>query len=256
MKPFPPPPGFQAHQLPHAYAWVRPNRAKPLLSFWKKTGAHLRLREAVRRHPQSVRFPGRLPVVSAPVAGMGTVVVRPCAHGGLWGRLARDFYLGPGRALREIRVSERLAQTRIPTPRIDAVIFYAAGPWNRIEVATSLVPESRDLVQHLTRRPGIAERTRLFSAVRKLLDQLHRHGIRHPDLNARNILLAPAPQGGFSAWLLDVDAVRFGEPGNQGVERANRHRLLRSLLKRAHLGDLGWSEAEVTKLWRELFPRR
>ena len=251
-----PPSGFQVRRLPHASAWFRPGLEKPILSFWRKAGANLRLSEAVRRHPQSLRFSGRLPVVAAPVAGAGTLVVRPCAHGGLWGHVARDLYLGSDRALREIRASERLARIKITTPRIETVIFYPAGPWNRIEVVTSLIPDSLDLVQHLALRPGTAERARLFSAVRKLLDQLHRHGIRHPDLNARNILLAHAPRRGFTAWLLDVDVVRFGESGRHHVDQSNRHRLLRSLLKRARLGDLGWSEAEVTKLWRELSPRR
>ena len=38
------------------------------------------------------------------------------------------------------------------------------------------------------------------------------------------------------------------------VDTANRNRLLRSLLKLARRGDLGWSEQEVPRLWRELFP--
>ena len=255
MKPFPPPPGFQGRRLPSAFAWFRQGREKPILSFWRKAGGNLRLGESARRHPQSTRFSGRLPVVAAPVAGVGTLVVRPCAHGGLWGRLTGDLYLGPDRALREIQASQRLARFKVHTPRIEAVIFYPASLGNRIEVVTSLVPESQDLVQHLARRPGTAERARLFSAVRKLLDQLQRHGIRHPDLNARNILLAHAPTRGFTAWLLDVDGVCFGEPGSHRVDQANRHRLLRSLWKRARLGDLGWSEAEVAKLWCELSPR-
>jgi hypothetical protein len=35
---------------------------------------------------------------------------------------------------------------------------------------------------------------------------------------------------------------------------ANRHRLLRSLLKLSKLGTLGFTEKEVPSLWRELFP--
>lgn len=256
MKSFPPPPGFQAHRLPRAYGWFRTNRGNTLLSFWKKAGTHLRLGEAVRRHPQSLRFSGRQPVFAAALDGAGTWVVRTCAHGGWWGRLARDLYPGPGRALREIRAGERLARMKIPTPRIEAVLFYPAGPFWRIEVVTALVPGSQDLVGYLATRPGAPQRARVFAAVRRLLGQLHEQGVHHPDLNARNILLAPSSRGGFTPWLLDVDVVRFEEPDSKAVDRANRHRLLRSLLKRARLGDLGWSESEVTKLWRELFPRR
>jgi hypothetical protein len=143
----------------------------------------------------------------------------------------------------------------IRTPKIQAVLFYPAGPFGRVEVVSSCIPQSQDLTAFLSRRPLAGERARGFSAVRQLLADCRRHGVRHPDLNARNILLAQAPRGGWTGWLLDVDAVRFEEPNRDMVDIANRHRLLRSLLKRARHGDLGWSEAEVPRLWQELFPR-
>ena len=252
---FPPPPGFQVWKLPQGFAWSRSGRKKPILAFWQKTGGHLRLSEAARRHSQSLRFAGRRAVTATPIPGAGTLVVRPCAHGGWWGRLAGDLYIGPERARREIRLSDHLIRMKIPTPRIETVVFYPAGPLVRLEVVTAWVPESQDLVRHLAARPGASLRARVFAAVRKLIRQLHHHGICHPDLNARNILLAPSSRGGFIAWLLDVDVVRLGVPGRSSVDQANRARLLRSLLKRARLGELGWSETEVAQLWRELFPR-
>ena len=238
-----------------ALAWFRPKTEKPILTLWQKTAPGRRLGEATRRHPQAQHHAGRAAVHSAPFPGADRLVVRPCVHGGFWGRLTRDLYPSPARVLREIRASEHLEKIKIPTPRIEAVILYPAGPFYRFEVVTRQIPESQDLVQALAGRPSPAVRTRLFSAVRKLLSQLHRHGIRHPDLNARNILLAPS-RSGWTAYLLDVDAVLFETPSAPAVDTANRHRLLRSLLKRARLGDLGWSEAEVAQLWRELFPRR
>jgi 3-deoxy-D-manno-octulosonic acid kinase len=253
MKPWPAPDGFLARRLPAATAWLRPRTEKPILSTWQKTGTHLRLGEVTRRHPQSTRHPGRAPVHSAPFPGAGELVVRPCLHGGGWGILAGDLYLGPARVRREILASSRLSRMQIPTPEIEAVLFYPAGPFVRMELVTRKIPESRDLVQRLAQRPGPAERKLIFSAVRKLFTQLHRHGIRHPDLNARNILLAGDRRP--TAWLLDVDGVCFDSPSTPSIDTANRHRLLRSLLKRARLGDLGWSESEVAKLWRELFPR-
>lgn len=254
---FPPAPvGFLERRLPHALAWFRPEADRPIRSVWKKTGPALRLSEVARRHPESRTYAGRLPVPSAPFAAAGTFVIRPCAHGGLWGRLVRDLYRGAGRALREIRAADRLERLNIPTPRILAVIFYPAGFFCRIEIVTRMIPHSCDLVHFLKRRPPQAERRRAFSAVRNLVGQLHRHGIRHPDLNARNILLSPAPRAGWIAHLLDVDAVRWGIPSGSDVEITNRNRLLRSLLKRARKGDLGWSEAEVAGLWREILSRR
>lgn len=254
MRRFTAPDGFQSETLPTGPAWFRPDAKKPILTFWRRTDAGLPLGKVSGRHPDSRRFPGRGTVVSAPFAGLGTVLLRPCVHGGLWGRLARDLYPGPSRVRREILWSERLSRLGIPTPRIQAALFYPVGPFFRMEVATSFIPEGRDLNDLLSSRPLAGQRSRIFSAVRKLFEQLHRHGVRHPDLNARNILLAPAGSGSWNAWLLDVDAVRFGDSGNPAVDTANRHRLLRSLLKLARFGDLGWSEQEVPRLWRELFP--
>lgn len=254
MSPFPAPDGFVARSLPAGSGWFRPGVEKPIRAAWKKIDARLRFSEIARRNPGAHRYAGRVAVHSAPFPGAGILVVRPCVHGGLWGRIAGDIYLGPDRARREIHASKRLFQMKIPTPQVEAVLFYPAGPFIRIEVVTRLIPESRNLVQRLASRPDSPERKRIFSAVRKLLKQLHGCGIRHPDLNARNILLGPSRTP--TAWLLDVDGVRLEEPLASTVDNANRNRLLRSLLKRARLGDLGWSEPEVVKLWRELFPRR
>lgn len=254
MKAFSAPEGFQLEALPTGPAWFRPDAKKAILTFWKRMDAGLPLGKVAGRHPDSRRFPGRGTVVSAPFAGLGTVILRPCVNGGLWGRFARGLYPGPSRVRREILRSERLAQLGIPTPRILAALYYPAGLFFRIEVATFFIQGGRDLNDLLSSRPLAGQRSRIFSAVRKLLDQLQRHGLRHPDLNARNILLSPSASGSWSAWLLDVDALRFGDPASPAVDTANRNRLLRSLLKLARLGDLGWSEQEVPRLWRELFP--
>lgn len=253
MKPYPAPEGFVARPLPNGFGWFRPKIEKPIRSVWRQGGDRLRLSEIARRSPGSQSYSGRVPVYSAPFGAAGILVVRPCVHGGWWGRIARDLYLSPARVLREIHATDRLGRLKIPAPQVEAVLFYPAGPLVRIEVVTRQVPESQDLVRRLRTRPGAGERARIFAAVRKLLGQLHRHGIRHPDLNARNILLSPA--GGDTAWVLDVDAVRFENPNSASVATANRNRLLRSLLKRARAGDLGWSEAEVAKLWKELSQR-
>ena len=248
------PNGFITRNLPIGCAWFRPKTEKAIRAVWQKRGTYLRLSEIARRLPGSHHNAGRTSVYSAPFPGAGTLVVRPCVHGGWWGRVAGDLYLGPSRVVREILAADRLHRMKIPTPQVEAVLFYPAGPFVRMEVVTRKIPESQDLVQRLASRPGPAERYRIFSAVRKLLAQLHRQGIRHPDLNARNILLSG--KGTSAAWLLDVDAVQFDTPSSTTVDTANRNRLLRSLLKRARLGDLGWSESEVAKLWKELFPRR
>jgi 3-deoxy-D-manno-octulosonic acid kinase len=168
----------------------------------------------------------------------------------------RDLYFGPGRALREIIGSQALHTKGIPTPEILAVLFYPAGLFVRIDVVTSAVPDSQDFVSFLFSRPARSEKKGALTAVRGLLAKLRQHGVVHPDLNARNILLARRSGSPLRAWILDVDAIRWESANSKDVDTANRNRLLRSLFKRARLGDLGMDESSVKFLWRELFPTR
>lgn len=256
MIPAPPPEGYQSIRLPTGAAWVLPRARKPLVAGWQKLNFQVPLRLAAQKHPKAVKFRGRAPVTAFPCPGLGEVVVRPCWHGGYWGHLTQDLYLGSARALRELVRSRTLRAKKIPTPEILAVLFYPAGCFLRIDVVTSAVPTARDLVSFLSSRPKNAEQKGAFTAIRSLFSKLQLHGILHPDLNARNILLSRKAQGPWQAWLLDVDAIRVESPKNTAVDTANRNRLLRSLFKRARLGDLGMKEPSVKLLWRKLFPSR
>ena len=72
---------------------------------------------------------------------------------------------------------------------------------------------------------------------RRLLMQLANHGVIHPDLNVKNILLRPTPEG-IEALIIDVDVVRW-DPNRAAADtmRANIARLTRSVRKwRAHFG--------------------
>jgi len=212
------------------------------------------LRLSARRHPAARLYRGRAPVVAIPCQGLDTIVVRPCFHGGFWGILTQDIYLSSSRARREIIRSQWLQDRKIPTPSILAVLFYPAGPGLRIDVVTAAIPNSMDFVSFLSSSPSAADRKGALGAIRSLFSRLHHHGIVHPDLNARNILLSRRPRSPWQAWVLDVDAIRIEEAGHAKVDQSNRHRLLRSLLKRARRGDLGLPASAVPALWRELFP--
>ena len=250
-----PPKGFQLHSLPTGPAWIRPTFRKPILTAWQKLNPKIPLRQASRRHPEHRLFPGRAPVVFLPIPSSVGIVVRPCVHGGFCGKFTRDLYFNASRASREIDRASILSEKKIPTPQIPAVLFYPVGPFWRIDIVTTYLPESRDLASFLSTRPKPADRARVFSAVRRLFQNCTRQGIRHPDLNARNILLVGSFQKNPQAWLLDVDAILLEIAAPTQVESANRNRLLRSLLKRSRCGDLGYSEKDIPALWRELFPR-
>jgi len=256
MNPPPPPRGYQSIRLPTGSAWILPRAKKNLIAGWQKLNLQTPLRRASRQHPEAAIFRGRAPVVSFPCEGLGRIVVRPCIHGGFWGRLTRDLYLGPSRANRELSRSRTLRSKKIPTPEILAVLFYPVGCFFRIDVVTAAISGSLDLVDFLASRPTPSQRRSGFAAIRSLLSRLRQYGVHHPDLNARNILLSHLTKRPWQAWLLDVDCVHIGTPGDTRTDTANRNRLLRSLLKRSRLGDLGMNETRVQALWRELFPTR
>jgi hypothetical protein len=206
--------------------------------------------------------------------GAGDVVVRHAWHGGALRGVTRDLFAPPTRAPRELRTSERLRAAGVPTP---AVVAYARYPAPlglcRVDVATRLVPDARDLAAVLL--PGGAgagaggrdeagERLRAgwLDATAALVGALARAGARHPDLNLKNVLLAAAPPNGsrdaggaapVRAWVLDVDVASLpaGAP-TPGQARAaldaNLARLRRSLDKWRRTRGLPVGPAELAAL--------
>jgi hypothetical protein len=87
----------------------------------------------------------------------------------------------------------------------------------------------------------------MLAATATLLAGLTRVGARHPDLNLKNILLAPTAAEGSHAYVLDVDRITFGPRGSTRVAESNLSRLGRSARKwrelyGAHIddADLAW----------------
>jgi 3-deoxy-D-manno-octulosonic acid kinase len=194
------------------------------------------------RHPERQAFRGRAPTYAAPLPqGAGRVVVRHAWHGGLLRGVTRDLYLPPTRAPGELRMSEWLRAAGVRTPRVVAYVRYPA-PLGlcRVDVATELVPDGRDLAAVLRPAPddhhAAALRDAWTEATADLVAGLTRLGARHPDLNLKNVLLARDEAGATRAWVLDVDVVRVTgcPPSGRDVERvyrANVQRLARSLDK-------------------------
>jgi hypothetical protein len=84
-------------------------------------------------------------------------------------------------------------------------------------------------------------------AVAALLRALVRAGARHPDLNAKNVYLSRA-DGAWTAYVLDVDRVRFGAPDDGAVAVRNLTRLLRSLRKRRTQAALAITDDQLDRL--------
>lgn len=186
------------------------------------------LYEWAASHPERRALTGRLPVYAAPLPGGTRIVVRRNAHGGWLASWRRDRFVR-SRAPYELDASLALAELGVPTT---IVACYALYRLNVIEsaadVATLELPPGRDLASALLDTPAAEAGTAIWPSVRSLLLAMARQGVWHQDLNVKNIYVASSG----AAVLLDVDRVRFTDPG-RGVAQLNTARLLRSLNKLA-----------------------
>jgi 3-deoxy-D-manno-octulosonic acid kinase len=194
------------------------------------------LYEYAARHPGRRTMAGRAPVYAAPLPDGRRVVVRHSRHGGLLAPLTGDLFVRPGRAPAELAASTRLGAAGVPTPEIVAYLLYPAGALLcRIDVASAEIADADDLGAVLADPARARDTAAWLPAVATLLAALARAGAHHADLNVKNVLLARSaarPTG----YVLDVDRVRFGEPGDPRIEGANAARLLRSARKRRAAG--------------------
>ncbi|MES2176831.1 MAG: lipopolysaccharide kinase InaA family protein [Gemmatimonadota bacterium] len=190
------------------------------------------LYEAAARDLGARVLHGRGPVYSIALPVSGTrAVVRRNRHGGLFAPITRDLFLPPTRAPRELAIANRLIAAGVRTP---PVLMYGVvsvgGIARRADVVTQEIGDSRDLATYMMPGESSASRSAAWSAARTLLAGLAKAGVRHPDLNVKNILIT-AGDSVPHAWVLDVDVVQFGTPGDEQLVRANTARLSRSARK-------------------------
>ncbi|MDF1501575.1 lipopolysaccharide kinase InaA family protein [Roseisolibacter sp. H3M3-2] len=182
------------------------------------------------------------------------VVVRHSWHGVLLAPLTRDLFVAPSRAPHELALAARLRAAGVRTPEVLAYALYPA-PLGlvRADVVTRLVPGAQDLAAHVRTLPIARDpRGPWVEATGTLLHALARLGVRHPDLNLKNVLVTPAADGdgALDAWALDLDVAHApAEPPSEGRARAtgeaNLRRLERSLEKWRARRGLAVSELEL-----------
>lgn len=184
------------------------------------------------RRPGAEALEGRGLVYAEPV-GEGWWVVRHHWRGGMVARWLGDRYLrvGPLRPIRELRASLEVRRRGIGTPRIVAVAIYPTGPFYRADVVSERVPRAVDLAHVLFESDQTGEdRVLACEAAGSLLRRLAECGIRHADLNAKNILLE-WPERPPRAHVLDLDGSRFVARASSWHRARMRNRLARSLRK-------------------------
>lgn len=205
--------------------------------------------DAAARGPDARPLQGRgiAYAVALPESGV-RAVVRHNRHGGLLAPLTGDLFLPPTRAPRELETARRLAELGVATPE---VLMYGVSPalafFRRADVVTREIEGGRDLSELLAGDASEAERHTAWEATRALLRAMLSAGVRHHDLNVKNVLIAPA-QDGASAYLLDVDRVTFATPGADAVRTGNLERLRRSARKWRDQRGARVDEGELAEL--------
>jgi hypothetical protein len=226
-------PGARVLARPESVAWVR---------FVLEGGQSLH--QAAGGDRSAVTLEGRYPVYIIPAKVPSSYpvdeerwAVRHYARGGRASKVLVDRYIRVGgvRPYQETEASEAARARGIPTPRVMAAALYPDGVFYRADLVTAFVPNSSDLVETLfdMKRMGAggsADRLDALAAAGGLIRDMAAAGIRHRDMNARNVLLewkGATPR----AHLLDLDRCRVASTHRPISTAAMHQRLLRSLRK-------------------------
>lgn len=197
--------------------------------------------------PQHRALRGRAPVYVAALPRSGeTVAVRHVWHGGLLAPLTGDRFLAPTRAPRELAMSLALRARGIATTELLAYALYPAGPGlRRVDVVSRYVADAHDLGAVLAGMAPAWTPERAGALVRCTLERLAAARMHHPDLNVKNLLLAPSvPE---SALVIDVDVMEERDEPAERVAERNRARLFRSIAKWRTRGDVRLDDAALAR---------
>jgi tRNA A-37 threonylcarbamoyl transferase component Bud32 len=164
----------------------------------------------------------------------GEIVAKQMQRGGLAGGLLRRRFLDPERPVREAEAAEALAARGLVTPPVVAARASLAGGLWVLELATARLPAQGDLLELL--RSGRAS-PGLATAIGRTLRAAPEAGLRHRDLQVKNLLVLDAPAPAVA--ILDLDRCSVGAPLGTEERVAALARLGRSLVKQDVLPAAG-----------------
>lgn len=202
-------------------------------------------------YPGARPLQGRQTAYAIPI-GQLRGVVRRNHHGGALRKWTGSVFLWPTRAPKELAISMALRQMRILTPVVLGIAIYRTDFIAAMsDVVTEEIQDSEDFgAVLLETRPGSDDREKAWDGVIDLLARLSSAGVRHHDLNVKNILLRRNANDSCDAWLLDVDRVKMNLARRE-ADTGNRSRLLRSIEKWRDTRGAQVSGAEIEILRRK-----
>jgi 3-deoxy-D-manno-octulosonic acid kinase len=196
---------------------------------WEDAAEHLSDPESIRG--DEVVSGGREAHPVATLPNGTRVVVRRYRRGGMMRWVNRVLYFAGNRAFDELRATERARAGGVRAPVVVAAIERPARlagyhAW----LATELVPGGVDFAAWLAVEGGDASRRRaVLAEAGRQMGLMHAAGVAHPDVNLRNLLVAPG-DGDPEVYLLDFDRA---DVSATPVATARRVRDLRRLARSA-----------------------
>ncbi len=182
-------------------------------------------------------YQGRTPCKTLFMESLGneSFVVREYWHGGMIGKVFRDFFWDGMRPVRELLVCEAANRGGIKTTEIIAIITNKImGPLYKFRLVTKEITESIDLIElllHSGENRLFKQKRQIINKLAKAVNDMHNAGIYHADLHLKNILVQSDAGGGVHVYIIDLDKSKQYEKISFQKRMKNIMRLDRSVVK-------------------------
>ncbi|GAA0828803.1 MULTISPECIES: 3-deoxy-D-manno-octulosonic acid kinase [Marinomonas] len=175
----------------------------------------------------------------------GNFVMRRYRRGGLIAKFNKDAFLftkpSDTRPWQELSLLETMVELGLPVPQPIAGIYRKKWGFYRAHLLTQTIEDATDLFDIL--KAGNSDSVD-WKNIGHVIQEFHRHGIHHSDLNCHNIMIDKQQK----VWIIDFDKCEQREIHDEWTQ-GNINRLKRSLDKESQIHtNFNVSDAQ----WRDL----
>lgn len=217
------------------------------------------VRRQVSGNTLRVAYHGRTPCRTLVLESLDntSLVVRDYWHGGLFGKVLRDFFWDSLRPLRELKICEAARNGGVDTTEIVAIVRdNIIGPLYKCQLISKEIINSIDLMEFLLQpevNQLLTQKRHIINKMARAVRDMHDAGIYHADLHLKNILVQLTAGGVVEVYIIDLDKSEQYETLGFHTRMKNIMRLDRSLekLKRSSGKDLPVTNADKLRFLRE-----
>lgn len=185
----------------------------------------------------NVSYHGRTPCKTILMESLNneSFVVRDYWHGGLFGKILRDFFWDRLRPLKELSICEVASKSGVKTTEVIAIVKNKImGPLYKCQLVSKEITCAIDLMVLLLNPEKIqfvAQKRQIINKVAKAVKEMHDAGIYHADLHLKNILVQFAEGREVNVYIIDLDKSKQREKISIYKRMKNIMRLDRSVEK-------------------------